>query len=41
MHDLLTVFLSGSGSINSVIDGVGAAVTSATAGSPSNVVSFP
>jgi Pectate lyase superfamily protein len=41
LHDLLTVFLSGSGSINSVIDGVGAAVTSATAGSPSNVVSFP
>jgi hypothetical protein len=41
LHDLLTVFLSGSGSINSVIDGVGAPVTSATAGSPSNVVSFP
>jgi hypothetical protein len=41
LHDLLTVFLSGSGGINSVIDGVGAPVTSATAGSPSNVVSFP
>jgi hypothetical protein len=41
LHDLLTVFLSGSGSINSVIDGVGAPVNSSTAGSPSNVVSFP
>ena len=41
LHDLLTVFLSGSGGINSVIDGVGAPVTSASAGSPSNVVSFP
>jgi len=41
LHDLLTVFLAGSGGINSVIDGVGAPVTSATAGSPSNVVSFP
>jgi hypothetical protein len=41
LHDLLTVFLSGSGSIDSVIDGTGAPVTSATAGTPSNVVSFP
>jgi len=41
LHDLLTVFLSGSGGINSVVDGVGAPVTSATAGTPSNVVSFP
>ncbi len=41
LHDLLTVFLSGSGSIDSVIDGIGAPVTSAAAGTPSNVVSFP
>ena len=41
LHDLLTVFLSGSGSIDSVVDGVGAPVTSATPGTPSNVVSFP
>ncbi len=41
LHDLLTVFLSGSGGINSVVDGVGAPVTSASAGTPSNVVSFP
>jgi len=41
LRDLLTVFLSGSGGINSVVDGVGAPVTSATAGTPSNVVSFP
>jgi hypothetical protein len=41
LHDLLTVFLNGSGSINSVVDGVGVPVTSATAGTPSNVVSFP
>ncbi len=41
LHDLLTVFLSGSGGINSVIDGVGAPVTSATSGTPSDVVSFP
>ena len=41
LHDLLTVFLNGSGSIDSVVDGVGAPVTSATPGTPSNVVSFP
>jgi hypothetical protein len=41
LHDLLTVFLSGSGGINSVVDGVGAPVDSSTAGRPSNVVSFP
>jgi hypothetical protein len=41
LHDLLTVFLSGSGGINSVVDGVGAPVTAATAGTPSDVVSFP
>jgi hypothetical protein len=41
LHDLLTVFLSGSGGINSVVDGVGAPVTSSNAGRPSDVVSFP
>ncbi len=41
LHDLLTVFLNGSGSIDSVVDGVGGPVTSATPGTPSNVVSFP
>jgi hypothetical protein len=41
LHDLLTVFLNGSGSIDSVVDGVGAPVTSATSGTPSTVVSFP
>src|SRR5260221_414714 len=41
LHDLLTVFLSGSGGINSVVDGVGAPVNSGTAGRPSDVLSFP
>ena len=39
-HDLLTVFLNGSGGIESVINGAGAAVTSSSAG-PSDVVSYP
>jgi len=39
-HDLLTVFLSGSGGIESVINGTGAAVNS-TFGGPSDVVSYP
>jgi len=39
-HDLLTVFLSGSGGIQSVINGTGAAVNS-TFGGPSDVVSYP
>jgi hypothetical protein len=37
-HDLLTVFLNGSGGIESVINGTGAAVSS-TNGGPSDVVS--
>ncbi len=41
LRDLLTVFLSGSGGINSVVDGVGAPVDSSTAGRPSDVVTFP
>lgn len=41
LHDLLTVFLSGSGGINPVVDGVGAPVNSGNAGSASDVVSFP
>ncbi|WP_182453501.1 discoidin domain-containing protein [Streptacidiphilus sp. P02-A3a] len=39
-HDLLTVFLNGSGGINSVINGTGAPVSS-TFGGPSDVVSYP
>src|SRR5450755_717396 len=39
-HDLLTVFLSGSGGIESVINGTGAAVKSGNGG-PSDVVSYP
>jgi hypothetical protein len=39
-HDVFTRFLSGSGSINSVINGTGAAVTSAAPG-PSDVVTYP
>lgn len=39
-HDLLTVFLNGSGGIQSVINGTGAAVSSAFGG-PSDVVSYP
>jgi hypothetical protein len=39
-HDLLTVFLNGSGGIQSVINGTGAAVSS-TFGGPSDVVSYP
>jgi hypothetical protein len=40
LHDLLTVFLNGSGGIDSVINGVGAPVLQG-AGGPSDVVSFP
>jgi F5/8 type C domain len=39
-HDLLTVFLNGSGGIQSVINGTGAAVSS-TNGGPADVVSYP
>ncbi|GAA2739040.1 discoidin domain-containing protein [Kitasatospora cinereorecta] len=39
-HDLLTVFLNGSGGIDSVVNGVGAAVNSGFGG-PSDVVSYP
>jgi hypothetical protein len=39
-HDLLTVFLNGSGGINSVINGSGAAVNSGFHG-PSDVVTYP
>jgi F5/8 type C domain len=39
-HDLLTVFLNGSGGINSVINGTGAAVNSSDGG-PSDVVTYP
>jgi hypothetical protein len=40
-HDLLTVFLDGSGGINSVINGTGAAVESGGFGGPSDVVTYP
>ncbi len=40
LHDLLTVFLSGSGGIDSVINGVGAPVMEGNGG-PSDVVTFP
>jgi hypothetical protein len=40
LHDLLTVFLNGSGGIESVINGTGAAV-SPSFGGPSDVVSYP
>jgi hypothetical protein len=40
LNDLLTVFLNGSGGIESVVDGTGAAVD-ATSGGPSDVVSYP
>ncbi|WP_084714525.1 discoidin domain-containing protein [Streptacidiphilus rugosus] len=39
-HDLLTVFLNGSGGIDTVINGTGAPVSS-TFGGPSDVVSYP
>jgi hypothetical protein len=39
-HDLLTVFLNGSGGINSVINGTGAAVNSSHGG-PTDVVTYP
>jgi hypothetical protein len=39
-HDLVTVFLTGSGGINSVINGAGAAVDSGFGG-PSDVVTYP
>jgi hypothetical protein len=39
-HDLLTVFLTGSGGINSVINGTGRAVNSSFGG-PSDVVTYP
>ncbi len=40
LNDILTRFLSGSGGINSVVNGTGAAVTSDSPG-PTDVVSFP
>jgi len=40
-HDLLTVFLNGSGGIQSVINGTGAAVGEGGFGGPSDIVSYP
>jgi hypothetical protein len=39
-HDVFTQFLNGSGSINSVINGTGAAVNSTFHG-PSDVIAYP
>jgi hypothetical protein len=39
-HDLLTVFLTGAGGIDSVINGTGPAANASTGG-PANVVSYP
>jgi hypothetical protein len=39
-HDTLTVWLNGYGGIQSIINGTGAAVTSAAAGIPSNLVTY-
>jgi hypothetical protein len=40
-HDLLTVFLAGSGGIKSVINGTGAPVSMTFAAQPSDVVTYP
>jgi hypothetical protein len=40
-HDTLTVFLNGSGGIQSVINGTGAAVEAGGFGGPSDIVSYP
>jgi hypothetical protein len=40
LHDILSVFLNGSGGIDSVVNGTGKAVSS-TFGGPSDVVSYP
>ncbi len=40
-HDLLTVFLNGSGGIESVINGTGAPVSVSNAAQPSDVVTYP
>ena len=40
-HDILTVFLTGSGGFQSVINGTGAAVGAGGFGGPSDVVSYP
>ncbi|MEY9887049.1 hypothetical protein ABIA35_006675 [Catenulispora sp. MAP12-49] len=40
LHDLLSVFLNGSGGIDSVVNGTGKAVSSAFGG-PSDIVSYP
>ena len=41
LHDVLTVFLSGSGGIDSVVNGTGAPVSAAVQAKPSNVISYP
>jgi hypothetical protein len=41
LNDLLTVFLSGSGGIESVVNGTGAAVEEGGFGGPSDVVTYP
>ena len=41
LHDLLTVFLDGSGSIDHVVNATGSAANAADQGKPQNVVSYP
>ncbi len=41
LHDLLTIFLTGSGGIDSVVDGAGGPVSAANASSASTVLSYP
>ena len=41
MHDLLTVFLDGSGGIDSVVNGTGAPVSQSNQGQASTVVTYP
>ena len=41
MHDLLTVWLNGSGAIDSVIDGTGGSVSAANPDTPATVTTYP
>jgi len=41
LHDVLTVFLNGSGGIDSVVNGTGAPVSAAFPAKPRNVISYP
>ena len=41
LHDLLTIFLNGSGGILNVVNGTGGSATSANPDTPVTVVSYP